>query len=192
MKIKPITTSELPSCRDQESGLYNQGHFESVLNHELVRLDRWKHPLSLVLLKVPTLTSEDWSVLGRLLVSSLRGIDLAGRLNKDKAAVLLPDFHTGQAKRWLASLQKELRENAALAKHPYLFGLALARPWEGTQGEALLAKAEAELKPMENPLEDLEDNPDDLDTSIATDERNLLFDGFRALTVSGCGSERND
>ena len=192
MKSKSITTSELPSCRDQESGLYNQGHFKSVLNHELVRLDRWKHPLSLVLIKITGLPSEQWATLGRLLLSSLRGIDLAGRLKKDKAAILLPDFHTGQAKRWLASLQKELQGDSALAKYPCLFGLALARPWEGTQGEELLAMAEAELKTMGPPLEDLESDQDDLDTSIATGERNLLFDGFRALTISGCGQGKND
>ncbi|MDR0882888.1 MAG: hypothetical protein LBP55_10215 [Candidatus Adiutrix sp.] len=173
------------SCLDGESGLYTLTHFWSVLEQEMARLDRWSRPLSLVLLEKPA-DQGGWAAFGRLLLASLRPIDLAARLAPSRAAVILPDANSVRARRWFADLSAEL-EQAGLA--PSAWALALALPRAGREAGEMLAQAEKllsrDFSPEGDCLED--DRPEDdfeeaIATAIAADERNLLFDGFKALT----------
>ena len=173
----------LGCCLDAESGLFHQVHFRSVLNQELARLDRWERPLSLVLLELPDLNPAAWAAVGRLVRSSLRRIDLAARMDERLVAVLLPDADSHRARRWLAELLAELARTEGLAGCLPAYGRALARPWEGRQSEELLDLALADLGHEDLRAEACEDGEFDPDsaTAIAADERNLLFDGFKAL-----------
>ncbi len=168
-------------CLEEESGLYHLGHFRNVLAQELARLDRWERPLSLALIDAPGLSGGAWSVLGRLLRGSMRRIDLAARLSAGRAAVIMPDADEHRARRWLAELTAEV-EKAALPGPAPVYGLALARPWEGRTVESLLGQAAESLglAPLENA-----DSGGDLSvcpgTAIAAEERNLLFAGFQQL-----------
>ena len=183
LKKRPAKSEIMSCCLDPESGMYHQAHFRSVLNQELARLDRWERPLSLVLLDLPDLSPAAWAAVGRLVRSSLRRIDLAARMDERLAAVLLPDADSHRARRWLADLLAELARTDGLGQRLPAYGRALARPWEGRQGEELLALALANLGHEDlhaGACEDGEFDPDSA-TAIAADERNLLFDGFKAL-----------
>lgn len=181
-KSAPI--NDLSSCRDPESGLYTPGHFHSVLAQELARVDRGERPLSLVLLEAPQLAGGDWQYLGCQILSSLRSIDLAARLNKDRVAVLLPDAPRGWTKRWIALLLSEIMKLPAFVPDDFFWGVALAHPREGRNPTEFMALAEGDLRRNQeaNPDDDPEDSSEDLETSIATDERDLLFAGFQVLT----------
>lgn len=183
---KSASITCLSSCRDPESGLYTIGHFQSVLSQELARLDRGERPLSLVLLAVPQLTDQHWSHLGRLILASLRSIDLAARLDAERVSVLLPDATLGRARRWAGLLLAEITQHPVLGRHVFSWGLVLARPREGRTSAELLSLAEAGLGQDEelNPDDHALNSVEDLNTSIATDERDLLFAGFQALTHS--------
>ncbi len=175
------------ACLDQPSGLYTLEHFHAVLARELAWLDRWERPLSLVVLEPPADLDRagGWAAFGRLLRSTLRGIDTAARMDRGRALVLLPDADASRCRRWLASLFDGLRRDSSLAGRPVRFGRALARPWEGRRGEELLAQARAALGDENLDFTagpGTEDDPaDDTRTAIAADERNLLFAGFQAL-----------
>lgn len=183
MKKHSAKSEIMGCCLDTESGLFHQVHFRSVLNQELARLDRWERPLSLVVLNLPDLSPDDWAALGRLVRSSLRRIDLAARMDERLVAVLLPDADAHRTRRWLADLLAELARTKGLGDCLPAYGRALARPWEGRQGEELLALALANLGREDLHAGAGEDGEFDLDsaTAIAADERNLLFDGFKAL-----------
>lgn len=170
-------------CLEEETGLYRFWHFKSVLTQELARLDRWERPLSLALIDAPGLRGADWASLGEILRFSLRRIDLAARVSKDQAAVIMPDADEHRARRWLAEVIADL-EKARFG--PGLrYGLALARPWEGhTVGDLMRAAADNfGANPLEN-TEDGDDCEDYCGTAIAAEERNLLFAGFQALEAS--------
>ena len=181
--LKKIRPELEACCLDAESGLYTQGHFQSVLSQELARLDRWERPLSLVILDLPDLDASAWAALGALLRDSLRRIDLAARLGHRRAVVILPDADGGRARRWLAGLLAALDRVACLAGRPLTYGRAVARPWEGRQADELLALALANLgrEGLSAPAGDEVDDGQDTGTAIAADERNLLFDGFKNL-----------
>ena len=183
MKKRPAKSEMGACCLDTESGLYHQVHFRSVLNQELARLDRWERPLSLVLLELPGLSAAGWAVVGRLVRSSLRRIDLAARLDDHLAAVLLPDADSHRTRRWLADLLAELARAEIPGGRLPAYGRALARPWEGRQGEELLALALADMGQEDLRSGFREEDEFDMDsaTAIAADERSLLFDGFKAL-----------
>lgn len=168
-------------CLDEESGLFHQDHFRSVLSQELARLDRWERPLALVILELPHPEAETWAVFGSVLKNSLRRIDLPARLSGRRAAVILPDADTARVRRWFLELLAEL-ERAGCGQD-ILCGRALARPWEGCRAEELLARAEADLgrEDLSGFLADEGDFEQESATAIASDERNLLFAGFKTL-----------
>lgn len=181
MKKRSIITGTC--CLDEASGLYTLSHFESVLSQEVARLDRWERPLSLILLELPELDEELWPVVGCLVRESLRRIDLAARLGRRRVAVLLPDADGARGRRWLLDFLADLDRRGLTGARPVSFGRALALPWEGRQAEELLALAEADLhgEGSSDIFPDEEEVDGEALTAIADDERNLLFDGFKAL-----------
>lgn len=183
MKKRSVKTEAGACCLDEESGLFTRSHFESVLAQEVARLDRWERPLSLVLLEMPELEVELWPVLGRLVRDSLRRIDLAARLSGRRVAVILPDADGTRGRRWLLDLLAELDRRGLTGSRPVACGRALAWPWEGRQARELMALAEDDLYDEQSPdlWSDEEDGDEETITAIATDERNLLFDGFKTL-----------
>jgi len=183
LKKRPAKSETGACCLDPESGLYHQAHFRSVLNQELARLDRWERPLSLVILELPDLSAADWAGVGRRVRSSLRRIDLAARMNEKLVAVILPDADAHRSRRWLTDFLAELARTDYPGGRLPAYGRALARPWEGRQSEELLTEALANLGCEDLNAVPYEDGEFDMEsaTAIAADERNLLFDGFKAL-----------
>lgn len=181
--MKKSSTQIGACCLDEASGLYTLSHFESVLSQEVARLDRWERPLSLILLELPELDEGLWPVLGRLVRESLRRIDLAARLDGRRVAVILPDADGARGRRWLLDFLADLDRRGLTGVRPVSFGRALALPWEGRQAGELLALAEADLHDEESSsvFSDEEESDGEALTAIADDERNLLFDGFKAL-----------
>lgn len=180
---KPTTDLTLGTCcLDRESGLFHLDHFRTVLNLELARLDRWGRPLTVVLVEMPDLGGDSWPVFGRLLLDSLRRIDVAARLNERQAAVILPDADLARSRRWLADFLQDLAKSEELSRHCARCGRAMAMPWEGRLSEDLLAEAFSDLN-CEESTGDLADDGsvEETETAIADDERNLLFAGFKAL-----------
>ena len=182
--MKKYASPDLTACcLDTESGLYTPAHFQSVLTQELARLDRWERPLSLIILEAPDLGGEAWTALGSHLLDSLRRIDLAARLDNQRAVVILPDADGGRARRWLAGLLAGLDRDPRLAGRVMAYGRALARPWEGRQAADLMALALASLgrDDLSGPSGDEDESGHETGTAIAADERNLLFAGFKNL-----------
>lgn len=173
-----------PCCLDTESGLFTSAHFRSVLVQELARLDRWEKPLGLVILKFSGLDREEWEGLGRLVRDSLRCIDLAARLNRDRIAVLMPEADLSRLRRWLREFLVELQRSGSFSDLILEHGKAVARPWEGLGADELVALASADmggddLDDWSNGGEAVSDG--EAATAIAADERNLLFAGFKTL-----------
>ncbi|MDR2946239.1 MAG: GGDEF domain-containing protein [Candidatus Adiutrix sp.] len=182
LKKLTVISEQAACCLEPESGLYHHLHFRAVLNQELARLDRWERPLSLVLLEMPGLSAADWAAVGRVVRASLRRIDLAAR--KDNlVAVILPDADALRCRRWLAELTADLARTVGPAAALPAYGRALARPWEGRQAEELMTLAKNSLGHEDLTADGGDDHGLDMTsaTAIAADERNLLFDGFRAL-----------
>ncbi len=171
-------------CLDGESGLFHQDHFRSVLAQELARLDRWERPLSLVVLEDSNPASvSNWALFGCVLKNSLRPIDLPARLGPRRAAVILPDADAVRVKRWLVELLANLESEGCCFRAHLLYGLAVARPWEGRQVQEFVAQALADLGPADLAEAEAagEGYAREPATAIATEERNLLFAGFKTL-----------
>lgn len=173
------------TCLDAGSGLFHWGHFLAVLDQELARLDRWEKPLSLILLEMGPMTPGDWGIVGRLVRSCLRGIDLAARRDDRVIGVIMPDAGLGRSRRWLMDILPQLSQVRSLKGCCPTFGRAVARPWEGCRGEAILAAALATFgkEDLLEPSGEADDFSATSGTAIAADERNLLFDGFKALEI---------
>ena len=185
IKQKELSSVKI-CCLDDESGLYHRDHFHSVLGQELARLDRWGRPLSLIIFDVPALDQAAWGLLSRLIVASLRRIDLAARLDRTKVAVIMPDADRDRAGRWLADFLPRLSAEIPLSSPAVRYGCALALPWERQLGHDLLERA------LENMKEGKAESAPAIDfsaqtsaTAIAADERSLLFDGFKSLGAVG-------
>lgn len=174
-------------CRDAESGLFTLSHFNSVLSQELARLDRWERPLSLVILETIDLNPESWPVFGRLLLDSLRRIDLAARIGSSAVAVILPDAETPWARRWLCGFAAELGRQPLFSNLALRYGQALARPWTTAfRPEELVALAMVNLKSGDPKTSADDDDISEANsaTAVAADEKTLLFEGFKVLGLN--------
>ncbi|MDR3038858.1 MAG: hypothetical protein LBV21_06185 [Candidatus Adiutrix sp.] len=181
MRIKFGTKPGL-GCRDQASGLFHLAHFRSALERELARLDHGDRPLSLALVDLPRAQPADWAAFGRLARAALRPIDLAARLSERRTGFLFPESSAARTRRWRADFLADLGRDDRLGGLDFKCGLALAQPWEGLAAGELLAQAAQNISDdgsdAEAPCGLFDPDPA---TAIATDERGLLFDGFKAL-----------
>lgn len=88
---------------DKLTGLYTQQYFETRLEEELARTNRYKRPLSLLLFEInydyfkPN-HNVRWAMVytilkqfGALLLRSIRNVDIAGRYGGEMFAVILPE-----------------------------------------------------------------------------------------------------
>lgn len=147
------------AATDALTGLLNRRGFLAMAEREFARYQRYKHPLSAIVVDVDNLKDindrhghkagdEALQAISEQFRRGLRKVDLAGRYGGDELAVLLPetDWHgaVGVAQRLLGAVSEQtLAFGAHLLKVTISAGVASA---EGTQSvAALLHRADQAL-----------------------------------------------
>jgi two-component system cell cycle response regulator len=86
---------------DRRTGLYNHGYFEHMLEAEVKRSNRHKHPLALIMIDIDDFKQyndtlghlagdEILRVLGKLIKKNIREVDLGARYGGEEFAIILP------------------------------------------------------------------------------------------------------
>ena len=86
---------------DRRTGLYNHGYFEHMLEVEVKRSKRHKHPLALIMIDIDDFKQyndtlghlagdEILGVLGQLIKKNIREVDLGARYGGEEFAIILP------------------------------------------------------------------------------------------------------
>jgi two-component system cell cycle response regulator len=112
--------------RDGLTGLYNHRYFLEALEREFARSRRYRRPLSLMMLDLDGFKSINDACghqqgdqvlkgIARLLLQSVRFVDLAARYGGDEFVVLLPETELRQAARAGKRILEEIHRN------PFLF-----------------------------------------------------------------------
>lgn len=85
-QFRKLSLADL-AYRDRETGLFNRLYLESRLENEVVRAKRYKHPLSLLLLRISTGVQQA----ARACVKECRKSDTAARFDPITIAIILPE-----------------------------------------------------------------------------------------------------
>lgn len=103
---------------DDLTGLFNSRHFYETLKGEIIRADRYGHPLSLLLMDIDSFRDYNdmyghlegdkvISKFGKIIKSCLREIDSAYRYGGEEFTVILPETGGGNAR----MVAKRIRDN---------------------------------------------------------------------------------
>lgn len=139
--------------RDGLTGLYNHRYFLDTIEREFARAKRYQRPLSLLMIDLDGFKSINDSCghpqgdqvlrqVSRLILQSIRFVDIASRYGGDEFAILLPETDLRAAAKLGERIIKEIRKN------PFLFdrkifplsasiGLASFRRDQSTAGHLL-------------------------------------------------------
>lgn len=104
---------------DGMTGLYNNAYFKQFLDLEIKRCFREKHPFSLLMMDIDDFKKINDSLghfvgddvlkkVGRVIISSIRDIDLAARYGGDEFAIVFPYTHVDGALSAAERIQKKL------------------------------------------------------------------------------------
>jgi GGDEF domain-containing protein len=128
--------------RDAESGLYDRLFFEDNLHPEVLRADTYASSLALLVLQVDA-PGPDPTVVGRVLMGSLRITDLPCRIGPTRYAALLPGADRGTCQPTVARLLE------GLAAHRTTLSVGIAVfPEDGLTGDKLVEAAEQDRRRM--------------------------------------------
>jgi len=138
------------SITDSLTGLFNRRHFHAVLTHELARANRYKRPVSLIMLdldhfkecndQLGHLEGDNLlRLIGKTAKESLRKADIAFFFGRDEFIILLPEADLGSA----ATVAEKFRSyfNAA---SPYRIALETEIPDDPVTLSMGIAQAEGE------------------------------------------------
>ncbi len=150
------------ATRDSLTGLYNRRHFESVLKSELLRAERYRHPVSLIFFDVDyfkTYNDTHGHLMGdvvlreiaELVQSRVRDTDIVCRYGGEEFIIILPYTTKTDAKR----LAEVIRKNVADHRFPYgdrqpdgavtiSFGISES-PADGIGAEVIVKRADDAL-----------------------------------------------
>lgn len=128
---------------DEHTGLYNARHLRLVLEQEVRRAERFRHPLSLVFIDLDhfksvndnhghLVGSELLREVGERLKQELRGTDVPTRYGGDEFAIVLPETSPE------AGLRAAERLQAAIAREPFGAAAGLSLPVTASFGVATL------------------------------------------------------
>jgi diguanylate cyclase (GGDEF)-like protein len=112
------------SLTDPLTGLANRRHFDQRLREELARVDRYNHPLALMLLDLDGLKGVNDAggheagdnalrAVARTLQKTCRSTDLAARIGGDEFIVLAPDITESEAYTLAERVRKTLSVEAS-------------------------------------------------------------------------------
>ncbi|WP_282269611.1 diguanylate cyclase [Stenotrophomonas sp. PS02298] len=151
----------LQSIRDPLTGLYNRRYLEESLTREIARCGRRDFPLSVIMLDVDHFKQFNdthghgggdalLAAIGQLLVSRLRGEDIACRYGGEEFTVILPESDSSNALRQAEELRLALSQMSVpfsgKTLPPITISLGVATyPVDGVAGLTLLRKADAAL-----------------------------------------------
>ncbi len=123
-RIQELTTM------DEHTGLYNARHLRSLLDREVARATRFKHPLSLIFLDLDRfkqvndthghlIGSALLQEVGQLLLGTIRQVDSGFRYGGDEFAVLLLETETSGARLIGERIRDRFRERRFLESRGY-------------------------------------------------------------------------
>lgn len=112
------------SLTDSLTGLPNRRHFDKKLREELARVDRYRQPLTLILLDLDYLKAINdqqgheagdnaVKAVARTLETTRRSTDLAARIGGDEFAVLAPNVGEAEARTLAERIQRTLSTDAS-------------------------------------------------------------------------------
>lgn len=102
---------------DRRTGLYNHGYFEHMLETEIKRSRRHKHPVSLIMMDIDDFKQYNDSLghlagdeilkeLGKLIKKNIREVDLGARYGGEEFAIILPYTDLEGAKKGAQRIKK--------------------------------------------------------------------------------------
>lgn len=112
----------IASITDSLTGLFNQGHFYSILKKEIIRNRRNKRPLSLILLDLDKFKEYNdehghqegdkvLKIIGEVVKKEIRNeVDLAFRYGGDEFTIILPEASLNQAESIAHRIQKSFAD----------------------------------------------------------------------------------
>jgi diguanylate cyclase (GGDEF)-like protein/PAS domain S-box-containing protein len=129
---------------DELTGLYNRRHFMELLGDALRRAQRYRHPLSLVMLDIDHFKNVNDAYghaagdavlrdIAAGLRGAIRGTDILGRLGGEEFAVALPDSDLAAARILAERLRETVKES------PFPIGAAMVRVTVSIGGTCLRA-----------------------------------------------------
>jgi len=140
------------SITDSLTGLFNQRHFYKRLKEEVIRAQRQKHPLGLIIIDLDNFKAyndthghlagdEILRDAGRLINNSIRdGVDSGYRYGGDEFVVILIDASLNIGKEIGSRIQEAFKENANITA-----SLGYARYIDGMSIKDLVSKADKDL-----------------------------------------------
>jgi diguanylate cyclase (GGDEF)-like protein len=128
---------------DEHTGLHNARHLRATLDQEVMRAERFRHPLSLIFIDIDhfkqvndnhghLVGSEVLREVGERLTRELRGTDVPTRYGGDEFAVILPETSPEAAMRAAKRLQE------AIAAAPFARARGLELPVTASFGVATM------------------------------------------------------
>ncbi len=148
------------ACTDGLTGLYNHRHFQDSLGKELSRAERYKEPLSLMLVDIDdfkllndrfghTFGDTVLRRLAEILMAATRESDTAARYGGEEFAIILPKVNSSQAAAMARRLMEEVGKNMASlmrGKPPLTVSIGISSfPDDSTKPLELIKKADKAL-----------------------------------------------
>lgn len=159
--LKLRESLHLQSICDPLTGLYNRRYMEETLGREIMRANRSKRPLGIMMVDVDYFKSFNdtyghetgdtvLTQVGMMLKSSVRGGDVVCRYGGEEFTIILPEASLGIARQRAEALRKGVEElvvryaGKSLERITISVGLA-AMPDHGVTAEELLREADVAL-----------------------------------------------
>ncbi|MBI3684040.1 MAG: diguanylate cyclase [Acidobacteria bacterium] len=141
------------SSNDPETGSLRMSHFRAMLDYEIERSRRYRHPLAIAAIRVidaPELSrqnggpaaDEQARLFVELIMKTIRALDRVGRSRANEYLLMLPQTDYEHAQNLADRLVRLASDQFAMA---IVIGIS-AFPDDGTNSEALLGEANAALE----------------------------------------------
>ncbi len=147
---------------DRRTGLYNHGYFEHMLETEIKRSCRHKHPVSLIMMDIDDFKQyndtlghlagdEILKELGKLIKKNIREVDLGARYGGEEFAIILPYTDLEGAKKGAQRIKKimaahSFRREISIPSKKLTISMGIASyPSDSASAKELVRKADEAL-----------------------------------------------